>query len=295
MTASPDRAPLAGRSFPLAGQAPALDHARLLLESLGATVDAEPAATASAAADWAGSGAMALTGPAQGPPALAPGAPASALAGALAVFELLTRARTGATALDLPGTGLLGERAALAGFARRAPRSVGGAFRALRAADGWLGLSLARPDDVALLPALTGGDGILLARDDPPHAAEAEDVWRALSAWLARRELGPVVAQAHLLGLSAAPVPAGRRPGWSPGVLRPAARGPPVGGAGLRRAGRPRGLAPAARPGRRGPRGIPAPGPAPARPRRGGVRGGRCRLGQPDRVRAGRPGRSAGR
>src|SRR5512142_3317833 len=206
MTASPDRAPLAGRSFPLAGQAPALDHARLLLESLGATVDAEPAATASAAADWAGSGAMALTGPAQGPPALAPGAPASALAGALAVFELLTRARTGATALDLPGTGLLGERAALAGFARRAPRSVSGAFRALRAADGWLGLSLARPDDVALLPALTGAD----LPGDP---------WRALSAWIAGRELGPVVAQAHLLGLPAAPVPAAPVPARRPPVL----------------------------------------------------------------------------
>jgi CoA transferase family III len=226
MTASPDRAPLAGQSFSLTGRAPALDHARLLLESLGATVDAEPVAAGSAAADWAGSGAMALTGPAGGPPALAPGAPASALAGALAVFELLTCLRTGATALDLPGAGLLGERAALAGFARRAPRSVGGAFRALRAADGWLGLSLGRPDDVALLPALTGGDGIILACDDPPHAAEAEDIWRALSAWIARRELGQVVAQAHLLGLPAAPVPAGpvpvRRPPvqFSPGGPR---------------------------------------------------------------------------
>src|SRR5512135_1962140 len=242
MTGSPDHAPLAGRSFPLTGQAPALDHARLLLESLGATIApssqphaaqpdkldyarpsilivgqngqaAVPVPAGSAAADWAGSGAMALTGPAGGPPALAPGAPASALAGALAVFELLTRARTGATTLDLPGAGLLGERAALAGFARRAPRSVGGAFRALRAADGWLGLSLARPDDVALLPALTGAD----LPGDP---------WRALSAWLARRELGPVVAQAHLLGLPAAPVPAGpvpvRRPPvqYSPGGPR---------------------------------------------------------------------------
>ena len=174
---------------------------------------------------------MALTGPAEGPPALAPGAPASALAGALAVFELLTRARTGATALDLPGTGLLGERAALAGLARRAPRSVGGAFRALRAADGWLGLSLARPDDVALLPALTGGDvpGTLPARADAPPdgrrpegvspAARTEDPWRALSAWLARSELGPVVARAQLLGLPAAPVPAGPVPVRRPPVL----------------------------------------------------------------------------
>jgi len=221
MTASPDHAPLAGQSFALTGEAPALGHARLILESLGAVVDAKPVAAESAVADWAGSGAMALTGPAEGPPALAPGAPASALAGALAVFELLTRARTGVTALDLPGPGLLGERAALAGLARRAPRSVGGAFRALRAADGWLGLSLARPDDVALLPALTGGDlsGILTARDDLPHAARTEDAWRALSAWLVRRELGPVVARAHLLGLPAAAVPAGPVPVRRPPVL----------------------------------------------------------------------------
>jgi CoA-transferase family III len=143
---------------------------------------------------------MALTGPAAGPPALAPGAPASALAGALADFGRLTRARIGEVALDLPDIGLLGERAALAGLSRRAPRSVGGAFRALPAADGWLGLSLARPDDIALLPALTSGelaDGEL-----------ASDPWPALAGWLADRELGPVAARAQLLGLAAAPVPA---------------------------------------------------------------------------------------
>jgi CoA transferase family III len=160
----------------------------------------------SAAADWAESGAMALTGPAEGPPALAPGAPASALAGALADFERLTRMRTGAVTLDLPGTGLLGERAALAGLSRRAPRSVGGAFRALRAADGWLGLSLARPDDIALLPALTS-------------AELTGNPWQALSAWLANRELGPVVDRARLLGLPAAPIPAGPVPARRPPVL----------------------------------------------------------------------------
>jgi crotonobetainyl-CoA:carnitine CoA-transferase CaiB-like acyl-CoA transferase len=168
----------------------------LLLESLGATVTSQPSGGGSAVADWAESGAMAVTGPAEGPPALAPGAPASALAGALAAFDLLTRVRTGVVELDLPGTGLLGERAALAGLSRRAPRSVGGAFRALRAADGWLGLSLARPDDIALLPALTSTELI-------------GDPWQALSAWLANRELGPVVDRGRLLGLPAASIPAG--------------------------------------------------------------------------------------
>jgi hypothetical protein len=149
---------------------------------------------------------MALTGPAEGPPALAPGAPVSALAESLATFERLTRIRTGAEALDLPGTSLLGERAALAGLSRRAPRSVGGAFRALRAADGWLGLSLARPDDIALLPALTATE----LTGDP---------WPAIAGWLTQRELGPVAARAQLLGLPAAPIPAGPVPTRRPPVL----------------------------------------------------------------------------
>jgi hypothetical protein len=167
----------------------------------------------SAAADWARSGAMALTGPADGPPALAPGAPASALAGALAVFDLLTRARARRDeaalrlpGVRLPGPRLLGERAALAGLSRRAPRSVGGAFRALRAADGWLGLSLARPDDIDLLPALVGSD-------------LAGDPWLAVSTWVAGQELGAAVSRGRLLGLPAAPVPPGPVPARRPPVL----------------------------------------------------------------------------
>jgi hypothetical protein len=167
----------------------------------------------SAAADWAGSGAMALTGPADGPPALAPGAPASALAGALGVFDLLTRALArgdeavlGPPGSWLPGPALLGERAALAGLARQAPRSVGGAFRALRAADGWLGLSLVRPDDLDLLPALIGGD----LTGDP---------WLAVSTWLAGQELSAAVSRGRLLGLPAVPVPPGPVPARRPAVL----------------------------------------------------------------------------
>jgi len=206
MPASPDPAPLSGQPFTLTGPAPALDYARDLLQSLGASVIAQPSAPGSASADWAESGAMALTGPAEGLPALSPGAPASALAGALAAFDLLTRTRTGAVTLDLPGTGLLGERAALAGLSRRAPRSVGGAFRALRAADGWLGLSLARPDDIALLPALI--------------AAELTgDPWQAIAEWLTKCELGPVAARAQVLGLPAAAVPVGPVSPRRPSVL----------------------------------------------------------------------------
>jgi hypothetical protein len=114
------------------------------------------------------------------------------------VFDLLSRARANGDrpVSGLPGSWLLGERAALAGLSRQAPRSVGGAFRALRAADGWLGLSLARPDDIDLLPALVGGE---------LTDAEAEgDPWRALSVWLAGCELETVIYRARQLALPAA-------------------------------------------------------------------------------------------
>jgi hypothetical protein len=208
---------------------------------------------------------MALTGPADGPPALAPGAPASALGGAIAVFDLLSRARATQTravqaratqtravqaratraratraraararaararatraraARDepvprppgswLPGSGLLGERAALAGLSRQAPRSVGGAFRALRAADGWLGLSLVRPEDIDLLPALADGE--------LSDAELAGDPWLAVSTWLAGRELGAAASRARLLGLPAAAVPPGPAPSRRPPLLCP--------------------------------------------------------------------------
>ncbi len=111
----------------------------------------------------------------------------------------------------LPGPRLLGERAALAGLSRQAPRSVGGAFRALRAADGWLGLSLVRPDDVDLLPAL--------ADDELSDAELAGDPWLAVSTWLAGREVGAAASRASLLGLPAAAVPPGPAPGRRPPVV----------------------------------------------------------------------------
>ena len=102
-------------------------------------------------AAWAASGAMALTGrpggPALGPPAgLVPklralgarlGEAASALGGSLAVDPLA----------------LLAERAAIAGLRRRGTTSCGGASRLLPCRDGWFVLSLARREDVALVPA----------------------------------------------------------------------------------------------------------------------------------------------
>jgi hypothetical protein len=132
------------------------------LASLGATIDATEHADVTltgddrtAAEDWATSGAMVLTGRTDGPALPAPGAPASCARGALLALDAL--ARLAGRPVKLPGTEVLSERAALIGLRRRAPFSAGGAFRLLRAADGWFGLNLPRESDVELLPALFGG------------------------------------------------------------------------------------------------------------------------------------------
>lgn len=107
---------------------------------------------------------------------LAPGDPAG-----------FVRDRLAALGEEIPG--LLGERAAYAGLARRGPWSCGGAFRVLPAQDGWVGLSLPRPSDVELVPALVEGP----VGDDP---------WAAAADWLAG--VGAVEAEErlHLLGLA---------------------------------------------------------------------------------------------
>lgn len=79
-----------------------------------------------AAEDWASSGAMLLTGRADGPPLRCPGRPASVAWGALLATELL--ARLGGRDVLLPGPRVLAERAAIAGFSRRAPVSADGTF-----------------------------------------------------------------------------------------------------------------------------------------------------------------------
>ncbi|MFC3965152.1 CoA transferase [Nocardia jiangsuensis] len=141
----------------------------------------------SALAAWARSGAMALTGFPGEPPLAAPGAPALVVERALGRVARAAAARTGRPPV-LPGVGLLGERAACTGFTRNAPFSCGGRFLAVPARDGFVGLSLARPDDIALLPALV-------------ERAECPDPWAALAEWA--RELPVRVADERiaLLGL----------------------------------------------------------------------------------------------
>src|SRR4051794_32727440 len=106
------------------------------------------------AADWAASGAMALTGRRTGPPLLAPTTAATAARRAVERLEAVTGRRTG-----VDGAQLLGERAALAGYRRRAPWSPGGGCRAVRTSDGWVAVSLVRPDDAVGVAAAAELDG----------------------------------------------------------------------------------------------------------------------------------------
>lgn len=142
---------------------------------------------------WAASGAMALTGRRDGPPLIGTGAAATAVHEALAALP------------NAPGVEVLGERAALTGRTRNAPWSVGGAFRIVPAADGWFGISLARPSDVDLLPALL----------ELPVADPWPDLMRAVR----RRSAAALAQRARVLGLAAAEVPATPRRPSRPPVL----------------------------------------------------------------------------
>lgn len=131
--------------------------------------------TADELRDWAQSGAVWLTGPPDGPPLVPPGRAATS------VRENLRR-------LGLAIPGLLGERAAYAKLGRSAPWSCGGAFRMLPTADGWLGVSLARPADLEAVPALV-------------ESAVEHDPWKAVAAWAARKNGAAAQERLRLLGL----------------------------------------------------------------------------------------------
>ncbi|HMJ74846.1 MAG TPA: CoA transferase [Iamia sp.] len=133
---------------------------------------------------WAASGAMALTGDADGPPLAPPTTAALVLDARLAPFGLDGR--------------VLGERAALLGRGRQGSTSCGGSARLLRGRDGWLALSLPRPSDVDLLPALLG-----VADTEDPWP---DDPWPAVARAVADRDVAEVEADAVTLGLAVAAV-----------------------------------------------------------------------------------------
>jgi crotonobetainyl-CoA:carnitine CoA-transferase CaiB-like acyl-CoA transferase len=175
----------------------------------------EPAAAVSCPAspdrhpdlEWARSGVMALTGAPDAPPLLAPAPLASA---ARAALDALVRLSESPALAGLDAPALLGERAALFGLGRRGAVAPGGSCRLLRAADGWIAVNLARPDDRALLPAWLG-------------PGEVGEPWDFVARQLRRLGAGEAVERARLLGLpvAEAAAPPGRPVSW----LRCEARG----------------------------------------------------------------------
>ena len=153
-------------------------------------------------AAWAASGAMALTG---WPDAAPLGPPEGLVPKLAAIGKVLDShrcaTRSGAAVDPLA---LLGERAALGGLARQGATSCGGATRLLRAQSGWLAVSLARPEDLELVPAW-------LELDAPPT-----DVWATVAAAVAARSTEDLVARASLLGLPIGLVPVVSGVGSSP-------------------------------------------------------------------------------
>jgi hypothetical protein len=142
---------------------------------------------------WAASGAMALTGRSAGPPLAAPGTPTLSVRRSLEQVAASALARTGRS-FDLPGAELLGERAAVLGLERQGPVSCGGSFRTVATTDGWFGLSLARDEDVELVPALVGEEA-------------AGDPWPHLARWASTRPRAEAAQDALQLGLPAAAWP----------------------------------------------------------------------------------------
>lgn len=147
--------------------------------------------------DWAASGAMAMTGPAEGAPRFATGAIASAAIGAGQVLTDL------APVLARPRDAwarLLSERACFFGRQRAGRIAGGGAARLIETADGWCVVHLPRPEDWRSVPAWL---------EVEPNAEKGESPanWNRIGRHLRTRSLAPLVERAHLLGLAVAPAP----------------------------------------------------------------------------------------
>jgi CoA-transferase family III len=137
---------------------------------------------------WAACGGMWLTGPANlsglGPPrGLIDHV--DELAARIAAASSVIGRRVSVDSLQV-----LTERAAWAGLGRAGQQSCGGATRLLKTNDGWVALTLARPDDAAMVPALVEGD--------------VSDPWVAVEAWGAGRPVKQFVERAALLSLPVA-------------------------------------------------------------------------------------------
>lgn len=169
---------------------PAAAYARRLLATHGVNAEVvEPTTRRTSIEDWAGCGAMALTGQSDGPPQLVAGAPATAVRGALLALSAIATA-AGLDADRLPDERLLGARAAAMGLTRHGSQSAGGASRLLSSIDGTVAVTLSRPEDISSIPALIERDAV------------ADDPWDTLTDWCRERSSDEIVERATLLGLA---------------------------------------------------------------------------------------------
>ncbi|OBF02914.1 acyl-CoA transferase [Mycobacterium sp. ACS4054] len=139
----------------------------------------------SAASMWGSSGLAYLTGLPDGPPDFS-------RAGVLTRAGRVAAAAGGRLGITVDAAGLLAGRAALLGLTRGGRVSAGGATRLLVAADGWCAITLSRPDDAALVPAL-------VQTDDVP-----DDPWPTLRHWAATQPRSAILERAALLDIPAA-------------------------------------------------------------------------------------------
>jgi len=201
------------------GSGAAADYALNLVQSLGWQAEPDTGAPDCSPADaWALSGAMALTGERDGPALPAPAPIATCADGAGRALAALARAVTGTAPRELDGAALLGERAALAEppLERAGRNSPGGSARMLACADGWLVLNLARPEDVALIPAW------LEAEPD-----RGTDPWERVAACAAGRPRDALVGRGREMGLAVSAVGADEDSRWCRVALQADARTAP--------------------------------------------------------------------
>ena len=97
------------------------------------------------------------------------------------------------------GRGLLTDRARLLRLPSSGTVSSGGACRLLRAADEWIAVSLARPDDITAIPAWLDDGSV-----DPDVVGD--DPWGVVEAHVRSRAGAELVERATLLGLACAVV-----------------------------------------------------------------------------------------
>jgi crotonobetainyl-CoA:carnitine CoA-transferase CaiB-like acyl-CoA transferase len=160
------------------------------------------------ALDWAASGAMALTGEAEGPPVCSPGWQAAYVTGAAAAAALVARlvpwwsGRDPLPPAEAPAS--LGWRAASQGLSRHGRASCGGRTRLFLVDGVDVAAGLPRADDVALLEAWARGP------------IDEADPWRAVECGLKRMGALEGVERAQLLGMPFALAASPERHGQQP-------------------------------------------------------------------------------